>query len=499
MSDESVIYILFPGRHHMLTNFQSEYLRNLAKKLGLGRTVKIIFAVTSSNHENTRRNPVPLYLRAMAISFLGKDLPCEVLVYPIPDVKQTDKFASYILRQVYYQHGVRLSPKNTVLACSTPPVIRLFKKLGFKNYPVELWDEKKEKYASLRPFEVIDLVVASGKKWREDSLWKKHASKATQKIYLQYGLGYLIQELFQDSLLGEDADITETRNYDTYAQSMDNIVKLKFEDIRPFVVQGKIVDAGCSTGSLIRLLAQEFSESDIIGIEAARKFYEFARMREYATPFVFFYRRNIFEQNFKPQSINTFIYSSVFHEIYSYLGRKALHNLINHTYTQLDFFGRIIIRDVVGPDKPQKAVLMELAEKDGKVDGHVSELSTYAKFFRFAKEFKPRKIVFSKVVIGKKKFIKLSLRDAYEYISKMTYVDNWDSELHEEFGFYSFGQWKAVLEKAGFKIINGSRAFHNPYIVEKKYRGRAVLYTLKGRKLVPEEYPPTNMILVGEK
>ena len=163
------------------------------------------------------------------------------------------------------------------------------------------------------------------------------------------------------------------------------------------------------------------------------------------------------------------------------------------------FFGRIIIRDVVGPDNPSKPVLMELAEQDGRPEGKISELSTYAKFFRFAKEFKPRKIVFSKVVIGKKKFIKLSLRDAYEYISKMTYVDNWDSELHEEFGFYSFGQWKAVLEKAGFKIINGSRAFHNPYIVEKKYRGRAVLYTLKGRKLVPEEYPPTNMILVGEK
>ena len=84
---------------------------------------------------------------------------------------------------------------------------------------------------------------------------------------------------------------------------MDNIINIKFDDIKPFVVQGKIVDVGCSTGSLVRLLAQEFQESDIIGIEATRKFYEFCKLQQYPNPFVFFYRRNILDPAFKRAGI----------------------------------------------------------------------------------------------------------------------------------------------------------------------------------------------------
>ena len=45
------MYLLFPGRHHLLTRFQGEYLTRHAE----GRT--IVFAVTSADHGNTRRNP----------------------------------------------------------------------------------------------------------------------------------------------------------------------------------------------------------------------------------------------------------------------------------------------------------------------------------------------------------------------------------------------------------------------------------------------------------
>ncbi len=70
--------ILFPGRHQLLTNFQFQYLDNLlapdATVQGLdGRAVTlpekveaIVFAVTSANHSNTRRNPLAFYLRALS-------------------------------------------------------------------------------------------------------------------------------------------------------------------------------------------------------------------------------------------------------------------------------------------------------------------------------------------------------------------------------------------------------------------------------------------------
>ena len=495
------VNILFPGRHHILTRFQHDYLSRLVKEGIDGRKVeRILFAVTSANHENTRRNPIPLYLRTLAIDRFAQDLECDFKIYPVSDVKFTEKFAGYMLRQIFYQSGEKLTPENTVLACSTPPVIKLFSKLGFRNAPVELTDEKKEAYSALRPYEVIDLLVKAGKNWRQNSSeWQKYAHSSTAKVYKDYSLGDLIIEVFKDSLLSEDADITETRDYRAYAQGMDAAATAKFGDIKPFIVEGKIVDVGCATGSLVSLLAKEFPESDIIGIEAVRRFYEYSKMQEYGNPFVFFYRRNITDQNFKENTINTFIYSSVMHEIYSYIGERAMKEVLKHAYVQLSFGGRIIIRDVVGPDSPDGVILMELNNKDGKAEGNIGELSTHAKFFRFAKDFKPRRVKFSEEAINGKKFIKLNRRDAYEYISKMSYVDNWESEMREEFGFYTFDQWAEELGKAGFKVVGGSRPFRNPHITENMYKGKVAFYGFARGKLLPEDFPPTNMILAGEK
>ena len=81
------MYLLIPGRHQLLTQFQFQYiqrliqngLQNEADVFGntIGSTEKIeavLFAVTSANHSNTRRNPLPFYLRAIAIEAFGNAL-----------------------------------------------------------------------------------------------------------------------------------------------------------------------------------------------------------------------------------------------------------------------------------------------------------------------------------------------------------------------------------------------------------------------------------------
>jgi len=78
-------------------------------------------------------------------------------------------------------------------------------------------------------------------------------------------------------------------------------------------------------------------------------------------------------------------------------------------------------------------------------------------------------------------------------------VDNWLSEMHEEFGFWSFDKWKAELEKVGFRIVEGSKEFKSEYIIEKIYKPRAKLYKLEKEGLKEIDYPCTNMILSGEK
>jgi SAM-dependent methyltransferase len=486
----------------MLTKFQKEYLLKLVHEgLPGGDTVKrIVFAVTSANHDNTRRNPVPLYLRSLAIEEFSHDIPCEVKIYPIKDISPTDRFAEYLLRQIFYQSGETLSPTNTVVACSIPSLIGLFEKLGFQNLPVELAGTVPERYHDIRSYEVIQLLAKTASEWRKPSAeWRTYASAASIKIYDEYNLGDLVGEVFADRLLTDDADITETRDYHVYTQGMDAMIDVKFKDIKPFVVQGKIVDVGCSTGSLIQRLATTFHESDIIGIEAVRRFYEYCIAQDYGDAFVFFYRRNVTDQNFKENTISTFIYSSILHEIYSYIGEATLRDVLRNTWAQLNFGGRIIIRDVVGPENPDEEVYMELNVANGAAEGEIADLSTYAKFFRFATDFKPRKISFRTEKIGDKDYIVLSIRDAYEYISKMNYAYNWESEMHETFGFYSFSRWIEEFAAVGFSVVEGSRPFQNPYIIEKSYRGNVTLFKKEGDALQPIDFPPTNMILIGEK
>ena len=58
------MYLLIPGRHHLVTQFQFDYLKKLCsvtrekdvngKEIEIGHPVEaIIFAITSANHSNT--------------------------------------------------------------------------------------------------------------------------------------------------------------------------------------------------------------------------------------------------------------------------------------------------------------------------------------------------------------------------------------------------------------------------------------------------------------
>ncbi len=71
-------YLLFPGRHLLMTQFQRDYLWSVLRlpisKLDLlgeykgdtNETINhIVFAVTSANQENSRYNPVPFHMRAV--------------------------------------------------------------------------------------------------------------------------------------------------------------------------------------------------------------------------------------------------------------------------------------------------------------------------------------------------------------------------------------------------------------------------------------------------
>src|SRR5437868_14914018 len=80
-------YLLFPGRHLVNTRFQQHYIKGCLgtppeKITGLaaGTAVpsnpisQVIFAITSSNQENSRFNPIPFYIRAIGVDRFARSL-----------------------------------------------------------------------------------------------------------------------------------------------------------------------------------------------------------------------------------------------------------------------------------------------------------------------------------------------------------------------------------------------------------------------------------------
>lgn len=529
------MYLLIPGRHQLLTQFQFQYLQQLIQEgLHLQKDVfdkpvktddkveAVIFAVTSANHSNTRRNPLPFYLRAISIEAFGNLLNVPVYIYGIDDVGTLSNFATYTLKRVKHESDglFNCTPQNTLVICSTP-VLNMYHQLGFTVLPAELEDVRTWKHRTAMPWDIVERIAQSDN-WKEDALVQENMHPVALQVWNKYRLGEKVQLLFRDAMISSDGDLTESRDYNVYVRQMDDIAEMKFKDTEPFIQPGRIGDIGCAVGSWIKLACKEarLRESDFYGIEVSRYLYELCQQRkvngEFVNPFVFFSQKNaVTGLAFEPGSMNTIHTSSLTHEIESYGNRNDLLQFIKNRYNELKPGGVWINRDVVGPYNKEQEVYLWVDDKDGvnedpfkscadrnELSHHLQTLSTYARFLRFARDFRHKEgceFIFREETISGKRFIVTRLRNAAEFLSRKDYTDNWDSEMHETFCYWDFEEWKTHLQEAGFAIHPSSIAFTNEWIANNRWKGKVELFTLQHEQLQPIEYPVTTMFLIGIK
>jgi len=157
-----------------------------------------------------------------------------------------------------------------------------------------------------------------------------------------------IARLYQDPLTNQEGSLTETRNYSSYARGMNEIIHLKYLDIRDGIKAGRIVDEGCADGALLAEISRDFPDSDLFGIdlssEFAGRFHERQRAGEFGGAYVHFFHRNLFDRIFEPNSVDTTLCNSTLHEIWSYgEGEKSVRNYLAEKFRQLRPGGRLLI------------------------------------------------------------------------------------------------------------------------------------------------------------
>ena len=532
--------LLFPGRHILQTNFQEQYLRTIVQTPldqlqylpgSLPRTQSsidtpidiIIFAVTSANHQFTRYNPIPFHIRAIGIDRFASDLAVDFRIgyriFGIPHYAPTSRFAAILLKEIAEQTegGLALTPDNTIVLTSTLPIAAFFQALGFAILPAESGATP----PPATPQQLLGEMMSAGAQWAAHPALRAQVSPTTIALWRDFPeVPRRVLRLWHDPLLTDDGGLTETRNYSTYAQGMSNdaIIDLKYADIRPHILPGRIVDEGCADGALMVRVAQDFPDSDLIGLEIASELiarcHERQRAGEFGDAFVHFHQRNINAPIFEPNTSHTTICNSTLHELWSYnQGKTTILQYLHEKFRQLAPTGRLLIRDVVGPEDLDEPVHLWLTQADGinptdssdSVD--VASLSTFARFIRFAADFLPQRrqvdptfaIQYTFDTVGEQAYIVTTKRWAVEFISKKDYTDNWASEMHEEFAFWGFSDWQHALQRAGFQLDPASHVYTNPWIVANRWQGKVALFRRRGDELQPLPFPPTTVALVAVK
>jgi len=527
--------LLIPGRHHLMTNFQYHYLESIIQK-GLSNVADVegnplnietpvtglVFAITSANHYGTKRNPLPFYLRAMMVHDFCRTMSIPNYIYGIDDVGIIDDFANYTLKQIAHQseYQLDLQPHNCLVVCSTP-VLDMYRQLGFTILPAELMDSTSQTYSHPLPWYWVE-QIGQDEGWKENQDVLSQVHNSGVSLWQTYKLGQKVNQILSDPIIGEDGDITESRDYNSYVRQMDEIADIKFADTQPFIQVGNVGDIGCAVGSWIKLASEDkrLAECDFYGIEVARQLYNICKQRkengDYNNANVFFAQKNaVTDLVFRPESMHTIHCSSLTHEVHSYGSMQDLITFIQNRYDELANAGVWINRDVVGPEDGDDVVLLWLNEHDGNNDNiyqefedqkqlgdHLSQLSSWARFLRFSKDFRQEEheeVAYNIVELKGRRFVELKRRDACEFMLTKDYVYNWYSEMHERFCFWSYTDWQAALQTVGFHILPGSGAYTNPWIAQNRFKGKVRMYQFIDDQLEPEPDPPTNILIVGQK
>lgn len=510
----SMRFILFPGRHHIITEFQVQYLSDLVASLSVqhGEPVAVVWAITSANHTGTRRNPLSGMRRLGMVEYAAASMPYESYVYTIHNMRSKPDFAHFLIEEIRLKsHGaVEMTPENTTVACSTPAVIAMYRALGFAIAPVEL-DEQTGLATELRPWDIVEKILRAGASWEDDDETAVLVYPACWAYYQRYRLGQRLLDVYADPLIdSEEGDITQTRDYATYRQAFEENAWRKVADFADAVQPGNILDIGCATGQTIKLLSErpELFESDFYGVEVAHPLFQVCQQRRSAGEFgdanVYFYQRNIMQSTLLPNDyFQTIITMALTHEVESYMGRSALDELMKKIYDMLAPGGVYINYDVVGPEGSDDEVYVRFRQDDGSDKPGIAGLSTDGRFRRFVDDFRREEgeaVSVRQQVVDGVRYEVMSRATLCEFLAKKDYVDSWQSEMHERFCFFTHRQWVAYLERAGFTVLPASRAITNPWLIEHRFAPAAEVYRRRDDQLVRDlSAPHTNTLLIAQK
>ena len=274
---------------------------------------------------------------------------------------------------------------------------------------------------SIQASKLIDFCMVAS---TSDSIYKK-------SIYLLYDLfGFRKDEY--------DRFYNEIE----YLNTMNSSLQYKAK-ILDFMVGKNILDVGPGGGALMDLIEEKDPSLNVYGIDISSNVIDTLNKKKLkekkAWNLVKGDALNL-QDYFEKGSLDTIIYSSIIHELYSYIpfeGKKFNINTVikalKSAYDILSVNGRIIIRDGIKTEPENQYRIIEFRNiEDIKI------------LDRYCNDFKGRKITYEKIDNNK---VKMLVNDAMEFLYTYTWgEDSYPLEIQEQFGYLTPSEYKKLIK-----------------------------------------------------
>ncbi|MGC4114536.1 MAG: methyltransferase domain-containing protein [Myxococcales bacterium] len=289
--------------------------------------------------------------------------------------------------------------------------------------------------------------------------------------------------------------------YARYLAQMDASMRQKVALTAAHLLgEGRVADMGMGSGAGSHALAALYPRLEVVGVDLDPTMVTLAR-EQHRLPNLRFEVGDIAQRVFADGSLDGIFDSSVLHHVTSFngYGPERAAQAVEHQVRALKPHGVLVIRDFVDPGP--EPVLLDLPTEDGEVGEDPRTCSSTALLRRFAREFRSlspqRGFALSEVPgapAGRQRF-RLSHKLAAEFVLRKDYRSDWESEIQEEYTYFTQAQFEALFARLGLRVL-ASIPIRNPWIVRHRFEGKCALLSEAG---TPLPFPATNYLIVGER
>ena len=299
---------------------------------------------------------------------------------------------------------------------------------------------------------------------------------------------YILYDLFGFRKDEYDRFYNEIEYLNTMNSSLQHKAKLL-----DFIVGNNVLDVGPGGGALMNLIEDKYPTLNVYGIDISSNVIEELNKKKQKEN----RRWNLVKGDalnlknyFKEGSIDTIIFSSIIHELYSYIefeGKKFNINTVikalKSAYEVLPTHGRIIIRDGIKTEPINQERIIEFK--------NIEDLNILK---RYCNDFKGREIKYKKIDDNK---VCMLVNDAMEFLYTYTWgEDSYPLEVQEQFGYLTPTEYVDLIKDnlENCKIIKCTAFLQEGY--EENLLNKIAIYD-KDMNVV--KLPNSTCIIVIEK